>query len=62
MGINFLDEAVRAGNLEGAINDTLTLAKYPNVSVKLSGLFSKEPYPYRDSNPLIERLFDNFGP
>ena len=62
MGINFLDEAVRAGKFEGAINDTLTLAKYPNVSVKLSGIFSKEPYPYRDINPLIKQLFDAFGP
>ena len=64
MGMNFSDEAVRAGKFEGAINDTLTLAKYPNVSVKLSAApnYSKEPYPYRDINPLIRRLFDAFGP
>ena len=62
MGINFLDKTILAGKFEGAINNTLTLAKYLNVSVKLSGIFSKEPYPYRDINPLIKELFDAFGP
>ena len=42
----------------------LGLAKYPNVSVKLSGApnYSKEPYPYRDINSHIKLLFDAFGP
>ena len=55
-------EAVRAGNFQ--FGDTLALAKYPNVSIKLSaGLnYSKEPFPYRDMHPHIERLFDAFGP
>ena len=64
MGMSLSDEAIRAGKFEGAINDTLTLVKYPNVSVKLSGAanFSKEPYPFRNINPHIKRLFDAFGP
>jgi hypothetical protein len=64
MGMSLSDEAIRAGKFEGAINDTLTLAKYPNVSVKLSAApnYSKEPYPYRDINPHIKLLFDAFGP
>jgi hypothetical protein len=34
------------------------------VSVKLSSapLFSKEPYPFRDMNPHIRKLFDVYGP
>jgi predicted TIM-barrel fold metal-dependent hydrolase len=64
MGMSLSDEAIRAGNFEGAISDTLMLAKFPNVSVKLSSAptYSKEPYPYRDINPHIRRLFDAFGP
>ncbi len=64
MGMSLSDEAVRAGKFDGAINDTLALAKYPNVSVKLSGApnYSKEPYPYRDLNPHIKRLFEAYGP
>jgi predicted TIM-barrel fold metal-dependent hydrolase len=64
MGMSLSDEAIRAGKFEGAVNDTLTLVKYPNVSVKLSGAanFSKEPYPFRDINPHIKRVFDGFGP
>ena len=64
MGMSLSDEAIRAGKFDGAISDTLALAKYPNVSVKLSGSanYSKEPYPYRDLNPHIRRLFEAFGP
>jgi predicted TIM-barrel fold metal-dependent hydrolase len=63
MGMSLSDEAIRTGNFEGAISDTLTLAKFPNVSVKLSSAptYSKESYPYRDINPHINRLFDAFG-
>jgi len=64
MSMSLSVEAIRAGNFQGAIDDTLALAKYPNVSVKLSGTanYSKEPYPHRDLNPHIKRLFDAFGP
>ena len=55
---------VQAGRIANAIDHTASLAKYPNVSVKLSSapLMSKEPYPYRDVNPHIQRLFDAYGP
>jgi predicted TIM-barrel fold metal-dependent hydrolase len=40
------------------------LARFPNVSVKLSSIpfFSSQPYPWRDTFPLIQRCFDAFGP
>ena len=42
----------------------LLLAKYPNVSVKLSAApnYSTESYPFRDFLPHIWRLFDAYGP
>ena len=41
-----------------------SLAKYPNVSVKLSAApnYSSEAYPFRDFTPHIKRLFDAYGP
>jgi len=64
MGMSLSDPAVQAGRFDGPINDTLALARHQNVSVKLSGTpnYSKEPYPYRDLNPHIKRLFEAFGP
>jgi predicted TIM-barrel fold metal-dependent hydrolase len=40
------------------------LAKYPNVSVKVSSApnFSKEPYPWHDVTDAVKRCFDEFGP
>jgi len=57
-------EAVKANTLADAIAQSAALAKYPNVSVKLSAspLFSSEPYPFRDMTPHIRRLFDAYGP
>ena len=42
----------------------MSLAKYPNVSIKLSSAptYSAEAYPYRDMLPHIKRCFDSFGP
>ena len=53
-----------AGRTANAINHTVSLAKYPNVSVKLSATpaYSFEDYPYRDFNAHIRRLFDAYGP
>ncbi|WP_311985926.1 amidohydrolase family protein [Bradyrhizobium canariense] len=47
-----------------AIAEAAELAKYPNVSVKLSSvpLISTESYPFRDTIPHIQRLFDAYGP
>ena len=39
MGV--VGDVVRAGKLPDAIDQTLSLAKYPNVSVKLSALYSQ---------------------
>ena len=57
-------DVVKAGKLTDAIDRTLLLAKYPNVSVKLSAApnYSTESYPFRDFLPHIRRLFDAYGP
>jgi len=55
---------LRAGKMPEAVAQSAALAKFPNVSVKLSSspLFSSEPYPWRDVTPYIRSLFDAFGP
>jgi predicted TIM-barrel fold metal-dependent hydrolase len=55
---------VQAGRIGEAIKHTLSLAKFPNVSVKLSAspLMSKEAYPFADMTPHIRALFDAYGP
>jgi predicted TIM-barrel fold metal-dependent hydrolase len=47
-----------------AVDQAVALAKYPNVSVKLSGALgnSLEPYPFRDMATYVQRLFDAYGP
>src|SRR5262249_38994792 len=62
MGVNL--DLVKAGKLGDAIEQTTSLAKYPNVSVKLSAApnYSTETYPFRDFTPHIRRLFDAYGP
>ena len=62
MGVS--SEAVKNNAVPAAIDQSVALAKYPNVSVKLSAapLFSSEPYPFRDVTPHIRRLFDAYGP
>jgi predicted TIM-barrel fold metal-dependent hydrolase len=62
MGVS--SEALKNGKMPENIAQSAALAKYPNVSVKLSAspLFSSEPYPYRDMTPHIRRLFDAYGP
>jgi len=62
MGVS--SEAARNKAMPAAIAESAALARYPNVSVKLSSapLFSSEPYPFRDMTPHIRRLFDAYGP
>ncbi|MBI4528122.1 MAG: amidohydrolase [Deltaproteobacteria bacterium] len=62
MGVS--SESVRNRMIPAAVDQSVVLAKYPNVSVKLSSapLMSSEPYPFRDVNPHIRRLFDAYGP
>ena len=57
-------EMVKQGKLSEGVKDTAALAKYPNVSVKLSTtpFYSSESYPFRDMTQHIRRLFDAFGP
>ena len=62
MGVS--SAALQQKKMPEAIDQSFALAKYPNVSVKLSAapLFSSEPYPFRDMTPTIRRLFDAYGP
>ena len=47
-----------------AIDEAVKLAKYPNVSIKLSSApnFSQEAYPFGDMTEHLKRCFDAFGP
>jgi len=62
MGVS--SATVHAKKMPEAIDATAALARYPNVSVKLSSvpLFSNDPYPFRDMTATIRRLFDAYGP
>jgi predicted TIM-barrel fold metal-dependent hydrolase len=62
MGINAAIAKKKA--IPAAVDQVVALAKYPNVSVKLSNLpnSSLEPYPWRDLTPHIRRVFDAYGP
>ena len=46
------------------VEETAKLSRYPNVSVKLSGLPAKstEPFPYPNLNGCVRMLVDAFGP
>jgi predicted TIM-barrel fold metal-dependent hydrolase len=57
-------ETVAAGKRAEIVADTIALAKYPNVSVKLSSApaYSSQAYPFRDMTPLLRGCFDAFGP
>ncbi len=64
-----IDHMARDLDLKGPeafadLDDLLSLAVYPNVSVKVSSVpnFSKEPYPYSDVEPFLRRMYDAFGP
>ena len=62
MGVS--SQAVKDRAVAEAIDQAAALAKYPNVSIKLSSAphHSAEPYPYRDLTSHIRRLFDAYGP
>jgi len=49
--------------LTEAITQTVALAKYPNVSIKLSSAptYSLESYPFRDMTEHLRRCFEAFG-
>jgi predicted TIM-barrel fold metal-dependent hydrolase len=62
MGLSI--DLVKEGKAAEAIAATASLAKYPNVSVKLSAAanYSQESYPFRDMTPHIQKLFEAYGP
>jgi predicted TIM-barrel fold metal-dependent hydrolase len=62
MGIN--TAIAQKGQTAEVVGHVVALAKYPNVSVKLSNLpnSSLEPYPYKDLTPHLKRVFDAYGP
>ena len=54
----------KEGKMAEKIGDAVALAKYPNVSIKMSNLAnsSLEPYPFRDLDVHLNRVFDAYGP
>jgi predicted TIM-barrel fold metal-dependent hydrolase len=46
------------------IDQLVALAKFPNVSVKVSSApsISADPYPFRDIYPFIKQVYEAFGP
>lgn len=62
MGIS--SQVVAQKKVPEAVDAAAALAKYPNVSIKLSAApaYSSEPYPFNDMNGHIKRLFDAYGP
>jgi predicted TIM-barrel fold metal-dependent hydrolase len=55
---------VKDNTIADAIAQTVALAKYQNISVKVSASpgLSREPYPYPDVALHIKRVFDAYGP
>jgi len=62
MGVNLA--IAKEGRTAEVIGHAVALAKYPNVSIKMSNLVnaSLEPYPFRDLNDHLKRVFDAYGP
>ena len=62
--MSLMQETAQAGKIGEAINDVVALAKFPNVSVKLSSAptYSFDPYPWPDMTEHIKRCFDAYGP
>jgi predicted TIM-barrel fold metal-dependent hydrolase len=64
MGLNSSSRTNKVTEIPAAIDQTVAFARYPNVSVKLSGALgnSLEPYPFRDTADYVKRIFDAYGP
>jgi len=62
LGVNAA--VAKEGKMAEKIGDAVALAKYPNVSIKMSNLAnsSLEPYPFRDLDVHLKRVFDAYGP
>ena len=62
--MSLMQETAQEGKIPQAIDAVVALAKYPNVSVKLSSAptYSFDPYPWRDMTEHLKRCFDAYGP
>jgi predicted TIM-barrel fold metal-dependent hydrolase len=62
--MNLSLDVKKNNQIDSALAQTVALAKYPNVSCKVSAVpgLSSEPYPFRDVAPYVKRVFDAFGP
>lgn len=62
LGVN--TAVAKAGRTGEMIDVAVALAKYPQVSIKLSNLpnASLEPYPFKDLTPHLRRVFEAYGP
>jgi predicted TIM-barrel fold metal-dependent hydrolase len=60
--MGFARETMDEGADEGATR-ILALARYPNVSVKVSALpcYSSDPYPFRNLHDALKRVIEGFG-
>jgi predicted TIM-barrel fold metal-dependent hydrolase len=67
-----IDHLGRAGGGTGVkddaafadIKETLAVARYPNVAIKMSGApsYSSQPYPYKNIHGYLRQIFEAFGP
>jgi predicted TIM-barrel fold metal-dependent hydrolase len=57
-------DIAKEGKIKESIDSVVAMAKYPNVSVKISSAptYSFESYPWRDMTEHLKRCFDAFGP
>jgi predicted TIM-barrel fold metal-dependent hydrolase len=62
MGVNAV--IAKEKRVPEVIGQAVALAKYPNVSIKMSNIASMtlEPYPFRDMTEHLRRVFDAYGP
>lgn len=62
MGLS--SQVVKEQKVASAINQAAALARYPNVSVKVSAApaYSERGYPFSDMTDYIKRLVDAYGP
>jgi predicted TIM-barrel fold metal-dependent hydrolase len=62
--MSLMVETAQERRIPAAIDDVVKLAKYPNVSVKVTSTpnFSHEDYPWRDTFEHVKRCFDAYGP
>ena len=64
MGLSREVWAEKKAEIPTVIDQTVALAKYSNVSVKMSAApnASLDPYPFRDMSVHLRRVFDAYGP